>query len=57
MNFAQNLLAMETWYQIIQELPVDGRKSCLSVSRAFHDVAATFVFSHIVIPLEYPNGK
>ncbi|EJF64849.1 hypothetical protein DICSQDRAFT_167001 [Dichomitus squalens LYAD-421 SS1] len=41
----------ELWYPIIEMLPSVDQKTCLSVSEMFHDIALTYVFSHVSISL------
>ena len=44
-------LPTELWYRIIYMLPPLDQKTCLSVSKTFHDIATTYVFSHVTIYL------
>ncbi|KAI1796940.1 hypothetical protein LXA43DRAFT_495097 [Ganoderma leucocontextum] len=46
-------LPTELWYPIIYMLPSLDQKTCLSVSKIFHDIAATSVFSHVTISLGF----
>ncbi|TBU24541.1 hypothetical protein BD311DRAFT_701857 [Dichomitus squalens] len=42
-------LPTELWYRIIQALPSNDQRRCLSISRMLHDIAWEIVFSHITI--------
>ena len=44
-------LPTELWYAIIYMLPSLDQTTCLSVSKTFHDIATTYVFSHVTICL------
>ncbi|KAM5539333.1 hypothetical protein V8D89_007024 [Ganoderma adspersum] len=44
-------LPTETWIQVIRELPFHYQKSCLSISKFFHDIAVQYVFASINIRL------
>ena len=44
-------LPAELWYPIIEILPSLDQKTCLSVSKTLHDIAMTYVFSHVTISL------
>ena len=45
------VLPAELWIQIIRELPSHYQRSCLSVSRLFHDISLQYVFASINIRL------
>ena len=42
-------LPLELWAYIIQHLPVADQKSCLFVSRQFHDLTIPVLFSHVTL--------
>ncbi|KAM5537235.1 hypothetical protein V8D89_009168 [Ganoderma adspersum] len=44
-------LPTELWYPIISGLPSLDQRTCLSVSKTFHDIASKYVFSHVAISL------
>ena len=44
-------LPTEIWTQIIQRLPAHYQRSCLSVSKLFHDIALQFVFASVTVRL------
>ncbi len=46
-------LPTELWYPIIDMLPSLDQKTCLSVSKTFHDITAIYVFSHVTISLGF----
>ena len=41
----------ELWHGVIGQLPTADQRTCLSVSRMHHDIAMTFLFSHVHITL------
>ncbi|CCM03454.1 uncharacterized protein FIBRA_05587 [Fibroporia radiculosa] len=42
-------LPQELWERVVGHLPIDGRRTCLFVSRAFHDHAVRCLFSTVHI--------
>ena len=44
-------LPAEIWIQVIRELPFHYQKSCLSISKFFHDISVQYVFASINIRL------
>ena len=44
-------LPTEIWIQITRELPFHYQRSCLSISKFFHDIAVQYVFASINIRL------
>ncbi|KAM5534151.1 hypothetical protein V8D89_012171 [Ganoderma adspersum] len=49
----------ELWYEVIRQVSRQDQKTCLSVSKAHHDIAIRSLFSHLRITFGawYPHGR